>query len=316
LNEEKRQLYIQTIHKEAQRLSALINDFLDIQRIERGQLEYHFEAVDLGELTHEAVTTYSGQSEAHTLTLDLPPELPPVLADSERLKQVLGNLLSNAIKFSPGGGIVTVSARVWGDSVRVAVADEGIGIPTEALSHIFDKFFRVDSSDRREIKGTGLGLAICNEIVKAHEGCIWAESQVGAGTTVTFSLPTMVRKRILVIEDEKDIRGMFRELLSERSCEVLTAANGQEGLSLMEEELPDLVILDIAMPVMNGYQFLEKVKEDQRMKDIPVIAISGVDTDIDRLKELGTDEFLSKPFSSTVLLDTMWRLLKKSQAEP
>jgi CheY-like chemotaxis protein len=93
---------------------------------------------------------------------------------------------------------------------------------------------------------------------------------------------------------------------------VLTAANGQEGLSLMEAELPDLVILDIAMPVMNGYQFLENMRGDRRMKDIPVIAISGLDTDIDRLKELGMDEFLSKPFSSTVLLETMWRLLEGS----
>jgi PAS domain S-box-containing protein len=311
LSEEKQQLYIRTIQKEAQRLSALINDFLDIQRMERGKQEYHFEEMDLGELVREVVVTYSGQSEAHTLTLDLPPELPPVLADSERLKQVLGNLLSNAIKFSPGGGIVTVSARVWGDSVRVAVSDEGIGIPTEALPHIFDKFFRVDSSDIREIRGTGLGLAICKEIVEAHGGDIWTESQEGIGTTVTFSLSMMARKRILAIDDEDDIRRMFQRLLSE-SYEVFTAADGQEGLWLVGEELPDLVILDIAMPVMNGYQFLEKVKGDERTKDIPVIAISGVDTDIDRLKELGADEFLSKPFSSTVLSDTIQRLLEKS----
>ena len=105
---------------------------------------------------------------------------------------------------------------------------------------------------------------------------------------------------------------MFQRLLSTRRYEVLTAANGQEGLSLMEEELPDLVVLDIAMPVMNGYQFLEKVKGDRRVKDIPVIVISGVDTDIDRLRELGMDEFLSKPFSGTVLLEAMRRLLKRS----
>jgi PAS domain S-box-containing protein len=311
LSEEKRQLYIQTIQKEAQRLSDLIDDFLDIQRMERGKQEYHFEEVDLGELAREMVVTYSGQSEAHTLTLDWPPELPPVLADSERLKQVLGNLLSNAIKFSPDGGMVTVSARVWGDTIWVAVSDEGIGIPSEALPHIFDKFFRVDSSDIREIRGTGLGLAICKEIVEAHEGDIWAESQEGIGTTVSFSLAIMARKRILVIDDEDDIREMFQRLLGE-SYKVLTAANGQEGLSLMGEELPDLMIMDIAMPVMNGYQFLEKVKGDRRTEDIPVIAISGVDTDIDRLKELGADEFLSKPFSSTVLLDTMQRLLARS----
>jgi PAS domain S-box-containing protein len=312
LSEEKRQLYAQTIHKEAQRLSALINDFLDLQRMERGQQEYHFEEVDLGELAREAVATYSGHSEAHTLTLDMPTDLPLVQADPDRLKQVFGNLLSNAIKFSPDGGTVTVSVQAEGDEVHIAVSDEGIGIPAEAMSHLFEKFFRVDSSDRREIKGTGLGLAICKGIVEAHRGRVWAESQVGTGTTIIVSLPMMARKRILVIDDEKDIREMFQRLLSERDCEVLTAANGQEGLSLIEAELPDLVIVDIAMPVMNGYQFLENMKGDQRTRDIPVIAISGVDTDIDKLKELGMDEFLSKPFSSTVLLETMRRLLKGS----
>jgi CheY-like chemotaxis protein len=280
--------------------------------MERGQQEYHFEAVDLGELAREAVAIYSGQSEAHTLTLDLPSDLPIVQADPDRLRQVLGNLLSNAIKFSPGGGTVAVSVQAEGDEIHVAVSDEGVGIPAEAMPHLFEKFFRVDSSDRREIQGTGLGLAICKGIVEAHRGRIWTESQVGTGTTVIFSLPVTTRKRILVIDDEKDIREMFRRLLSERDYKVLTAANGQEGLSLMEVELPDLVILDIAMPVMNGYQFLEKVNGDRRTKDIPVIAISGVDTDIDRLKELGMDEFLSKPFSSTVLLETMERLLKGS----
>jgi len=316
LSEEKRRLYVQTIHNEAQRLSALINDFLDIQRMERGQQEYHFEAVDLGELAREAIATYSGQSEAHTLTLDLPPDLPLVQADPDRLRQVFGNLLSNAIKFSPAGGTVAVSFRVGGlsrdrDEIHVAISDEGIGIPAEALPNLFEKFFRVDSSDRREIDGTGLGLAICKGIVEAHRGRIWVKSQEGLGTTIIFSLPMITRELILVIDDEKDIREMFQRLLAERSYEVLTAANGQEGLSLMEAELPDLVILDISMPVMNGYQFLEKVKGDRRMKDLPVITISGVDTDVDRLKELGTDEFLSKPFSSTVLLETMQRLLKK-----
>jgi len=313
LSEEKRQLYIQTIYKEAQRLSALINDFLDIQRMEKGRLTYHFEEVNLGELAREVVATYSSLSEAHTLTLDLPPDLPPVQADPERLRQVLGNLLSNAIKFSPRGGRVNVSVQVEGGEVLVTVSDEGIGIPAEALPHLFEKFFRVDSSDQREIRGTGLGLAICKGIVEAHQGRIWAQSQEGAGTTITFSLPLMPRKRILAIDDEEAIRELFQQLLGKRGYEVLTAANGQEGLSLIEAERPDLVILDIAIPEMDGYQFLKTMKDDRGMKDIPVIAISGVDTDIERLKELGTDEFLSKPFSSTVLMETVQRLLRVSE---
>ncbi len=312
LSKEKQQLYIQTIHQEAQRLSALINDFLDLQRMEKGRQTYYFEEVNLGELVHEMAAIYSGLSDTHTLTLNLPSDLPPVQADPDRLRQVLGNLLSNAIKFSPNGGVVTVSVQVEGDEVCVAVSDEGIGIPVEALPHLFEKFFRVDSSDRREIQGTGLGLAICKGIVEAHQGRIWAESQEGVGTTITFSLPLMPRRRILAIDDEEAIRELFQKLLSKKGYEVLTAAHGQEGLLLLEAERPDLVILDIAMPEMDGYRFLEIMKDDRGMKDIPVIAISGVDTDIERLKELGADEFLSKPFSSTVLLETVQRLLRVS----
>ena len=216
LSGEKRLLYTETIYKEAQRLSALINDFLDIQRMEAGRQEYHMEPLALPEVITAVQATFATQSEKHSIVVDIPEELPLVRADRAAVTRVLNNLLSNAIKFSPQGGEIRVSCaaiEVEGETatflapevyplspaqvgegrwVVVKVADEGLGIPAEAMLHLFEKFYRVDSPDRREIKGTGLGLAICKEIVAAHGGRIWAEREYGSGSTFSFALPMEV----------------------------------------------------------------------------------------------------------------------------
>jgi PAS domain S-box-containing protein len=214
LSEGKRLLYTETIHKEAQRLSALINNFLDIQRMEARQQEYHLEPLALPEVINVVQATFATQSDKHSIVVDIPAGLPLVRADRDGISQVLNNLLSNAIKFSPQGGEVQISCAVVevregtvtfltpqdyplspelvGDGrwVVVSVSDEGLGIPKEAMSHLFERFFRVDSSDRREIKGAGLGLAICQEIITVHGGRIWAESEEGVGSTFWFTLPS------------------------------------------------------------------------------------------------------------------------------
>jgi PAS domain S-box-containing protein len=225
LNEEKRLLYTETIYQEAKRLATLINNFLDIQRMEAGQQEYHLEPIALPQVINAVQATFATQSDKHSIVMDIPERVPLVKADQDGITQVLNNLLSNAIKFSPQGGEVRISCaavEVEGETVTfltpppktprgfvipvegyplspeplgdgrwvvVSVSDEGLGIPKEAMPHLFEKFFRVDSSDRREIKGTGLGLAICKEIVQAHRGCIWAESEEGVGSTFWFTLP-------------------------------------------------------------------------------------------------------------------------------
>jgi PAS domain S-box-containing protein len=212
LSKEKRLLYTETIYQEAKRLAALINDFLDVQRMEAGRREYLLEPLALPEVIRTVRATFATQSDKHSIVVDIPEGLPLVRADRDGISQVLNNLLSNAIKFSPQGGEVRIccgalevkggavtfltsggqplSPERLGDGrwVVVSVSDEGLGIPQEAMPHLFEKFFRVDSSDRREIKGTGLGLAICKEIVKAHRGHIWAESKEGTGSTFWFTL--------------------------------------------------------------------------------------------------------------------------------
>jgi PAS domain S-box-containing protein len=185
---DKQREFLRIIHNESLRLTDLINDFLDLQRIEAGRQTYDFEDLALPPLLREAVTVFSSGDGQHQLLIDAPDSLPLVRVDTARLRQVLTNLLSNAMKFSPQGGAVTIGARVEGDALKVWVKDQGVGIPSEAQQHLFSKFFRVDNRDTRSIGGTGLGLALVKEIVKAHGGRVWVESTVGKGSTFFFTL--------------------------------------------------------------------------------------------------------------------------------
>jgi len=186
---DQQRRFLTIMKDEATRLTDLINDFLDLQRLESGRQTYVFADVALLPLLQEAVAPFVNGTEKHTLHLAVPDSLPTVRVDSGRIRQVLTNLLSNAIKFSPNGGTITVSAQNTEESVVVRVTDDGIGIPAEALPQLFDKFFRVDNTETREISGTGLGLALVKQIVEAHGGQVRVESAPGKGSTFSFSLP-------------------------------------------------------------------------------------------------------------------------------
>jgi len=186
---EKRQELLSVIHSESIRLSRLIDDFLDLQRIEEGHSLYSFAPVILEPLLHEISAVFTKELRTHSLRLDIAPSLPAVRADANRLRQVLANLLSNAIKFSPQGGEIVVGAQTDTHKTVVWVKDRGIGIPQEAVPKLFTKFFRVDNSDTRDIGGTGLGLALVREILTAHQGNVWVESTQGNGSTFFFTLP-------------------------------------------------------------------------------------------------------------------------------
>jgi signal transduction histidine kinase len=191
VNEEEMRSSLETIHKETARLNELIGNFLDLQRIKARQLVYRFTAVQVEPLLCKAAIRVAADPEHHRLTLDCPADLPPVRGDEARLLQVLANFVSNAFKYSAAGSPVTLGAKKDGAFITFWVKDEGVGIPVEMHDRIFDRFFRVDNTDRRLVGGAGLGLALAREIATAHEGRVWLESTVGKGSTFYLSLPVM-----------------------------------------------------------------------------------------------------------------------------
>ena len=200
---EEMRRYLEVIRAEARRLAELLNDLLDLQRIEQGSLELRLDAVDLNDLLAAQMTLYSAQSDSHALILDPADEPLVVYGDRDRLAQVIGNLLSNAIKYSPDGGDVTVTASLIGDEGWIWVRDEGLGIPLGHQEQIFTKFFRGDVPRERGISGTGLGLVLARQIIEAHGGQIGFESAVGEGSTFWLHLPAAAEARLAARDDPK-----------------------------------------------------------------------------------------------------------------
>jgi signal transduction histidine kinase/DNA-binding response OmpR family regulator len=316
LDAETRAGYLETVHSEAQRLTALINDFLDLQRIEDGQLTLSLERFDLGELLEQEVNLFAGQSSVHSLEFDPSGGPLVVLGERDRVAQVVANLLSNAIKYSPGGGTVRVAVEDAGPVVRVSVSDEGLGIPRDDQRNVFSKFFRVDSSDTRSIGGTGLGLALCREIVEAHGGRIGFESSEGVGSTFWFELPAGdhvqagARPRLLAIEDDPDAAELLRRQLDLDGYDVEVAATGEEGLEWISGPTPPaLVCLDIRLGgKLDGWEVLMRLKEASYTAGIPVLVLTAYGGR-ERAAVLGASDFLSKPFTRAQLHAAIERLL-------
>jgi len=185
---EQLQDSLATIHKETERLHNLISNFLDLQKHKARREAYHFAAVDVRPLLDDTLALFSGGSE-HNYVLECPETLPPIRGDEAKLHQVLNNLLSNASKYSPPGSMITIGAEQNEQQVRIWIKDQGIGIPAEMREKIFEKFYRIDNTDRRQVGGTGLGLALVQEIIAAHDGRIWIEANPSGGSIFSVALP-------------------------------------------------------------------------------------------------------------------------------
>lgn len=336
---ERAQKYLSTIHGEATRLSGLIGDFLDLQRIEAGKQTYRMLPVDLNTLTRDVAAQWDGRSD-HAVRLHLPPEVCAVRSDGDRLKQVLHNLLSNAIKYSPGKAFVDCSIRYESADGRnadsrsvldpgnaeeaagrwaVEVRDYGLGIPEESKPKLFGKFYRVDNSDRRQIGGTGLGLAIVKEMVEALGGEISFDSELGQGSTFRFSLPELrlpsPAGTVLVLEDDASLGRLIEDSFAGEGFRVCRFDEAESALLALEaskeQGAPLLCIVDLSLAGdLNGWDFIRRLAGDGNFRQVPVIVSSALDPP-EGYAESEAEKYLRKPFSVRELLEVGLRLTDK-----
>ncbi len=315
---------IETIHREAERLSALINHFLDLRRLESGSEMMALQRVNLSKLTRSVAASFALNQKPHVLRLEVPETLPPVRADPERLAQALHNLISNAIKYSPDGGEVRVRAQLAQSEVVITISDDGLGLPAEAMPHLFQKFYRVDTSDRRKIRGTGLGLAIVRQIISAHGGRIWAESPgPGQGSTFGFTLPVAAPTTsslkasapddpyVLVYESDHGQQALLCEHLKCGGYHVFSSGQPEVILQTLRRQKPIGVVLDVAPPDPDqGWGLLRAIRERYRTEELPILVTSVLD-ERETALSLGANEYLVKPFDSNRLIALLEQTAKR-----
>ena len=330
--------FFRIIDEQADHMRVLISDLLDVTRVETGTLSITPGPTDVADVVDQARSAFLRGGARNSIEVDLPPDLPRVGADAQRIVQVLDNLFSNASKYSPEGSAIGVSASQEDVYVAISVVDEGRGVASEQLTNLFRKFFRLDGDDpHRHVGGEGLGLAICKGIVEAHGGRIWAESAgQGLGTRFTFTIPAVDeaangpetgpgqlpddpgrtargRVRILAVDDEPHMLRLVRNTLSEAGYTPIVTGSPDEVERLIEAEKPHLVLMDMTLPGVDG---IELTKRILGIIDVPVIFLSGHDGDQDvaRAFEAGADDYIVKPFSPTELVARIEAVLRRQTA--
>jgi signal transduction histidine kinase/CheY-like chemotaxis protein len=336
--------WVEHVHRSGQHLLGLINDVLDLAKIEAGRLDLQREQFDLATAVSESIAGL--RPLADRKRLELVAEVAPgtIVADRGRIRQVLYNLLSNAIKFTPEGGRVTITTRVNADTATIEVTDTGVGISPQDLDAVFEEFRQVGGQHDRQ-GGTGLGLALTRRLVEAHEGTIAVESTLGVGSTFTVALPaatkateahmapsdiesvaaTVVlpdrrraattpadpareagRPTVLVIEDDAGAVRLLRAYLESDGFAVRVAADGESGLREVRREAPAAIILDVLLPGIDGWEVLRQLKGDGPLRDIPVIIVTVVDEREVGLA-LGAVDYFLKPVDRSALLERLGR---------
>jgi PAS domain S-box-containing protein len=310
---EKQHRFLRHVHQDALHLLALINDVLDLSRIEAGRLELHRETFDAQAVIRDAVDAIRPQAEAKEIAADELLEWPvTIYGDRVRFREMLNNLLSNAVKFTRAGGRISVEAGDSGGMVRFTVADSGIGIAAEHHEAIFDTFRQVGATTRGVREGTGLGLAIVKRLVEMHGGAIWVESEPGRGSRFHFTLPAgdpgpRTEPLVLIVEDEPSARELLAGYLEPNGFRAEMAATAEEALSLARELRPDVITLDLMLPGKSGFQLRRELRNTQETRDIPVLVTTVLDQE--QMPNMEAAEFLRKPVNKDALLKAIRRHL-------
>jgi len=333
---EQREMFVERTHRAGQHLLSLINDVLDISRVESGRLSISVEPVGIQPVVREVLDLVGAMAEAQDIAITDDTNELVVLADRNRLRQVLVNIVSNAVKYNRPGGSVRVSSRAVEGDVLIDVADTGIGISADDLPKLFKPFERL-SAETGEVDGTGIGLALSRGLAERMGGSIWVSSEVGEGSVFTLRMPTAENAEraevvaagtsnatstvsvstVLYIEDNPSNRVLVESALSLRpNIRLLTASHGSLGLDMAREHLPDLILLDLHLPDGSGEDVLRSLKADDATMGIPVIVVSADATKrrISTLRRAGAWDYVTKPLVISEFLATIDATLEDSTA--
>ncbi|MCI0482347.1 MAG: PAS domain S-box protein, partial [Candidatus Dadabacteria bacterium] len=320
LTEEQHE-YVKTIHDSGRTLLALINDILDLSKVESGAMEVVREEFYLYELLNGVVsiTRLKANEKGVALTLTIAEDTPAKIeSDQDKLRQVVLNLVSNAVKFTDEGSVdvrVKTGTTKNGEArLTVSVRDTGCGIPAEKLGTIFEPFMQADNKTTRRYGGTGLGLSITRKLVELMGGTLDVSSEVGKGSVFSFSVPVSIADRaktaeragtagvVVVVEDDPMTMKLYKNLLEKHGFTVLGTAHGRQALPLVLEHSPSLVILDIMLPDVSGWEVLQQLKKNEKTTDIPVVVISVL-SEKEKAISLGAVDYLEKPITGTSLVN-------------
>jgi CheY-like chemotaxis protein len=291
-------MLLQIALNNCERLVRIIYDILDVSKIESGNLTLRRKAVNVADLIRQSIDVVAGPARNANVALavKLPANLRPVMVDSDRIVQALVNLLSNAVKFAPANSTVTTIASCSDSLVTIAVSDQGEGIAPENISRLFRKFQQVDSSSSRRKGGTGLGLAITKALVEQHGGSIFVDSELNKGTRFSFTLPIatpqeaaslapvpanqdgsarLVVRKVLIVDDDDDFRALMRSQLTHAGYVVLDARDAESAMQIARASHPDVITVDLLMPGIDGWSFIDRLRLDERLATIPVVVVSG-----------------------------------------
>jgi DNA-binding response OmpR family regulator len=308
------------IHTSGRHLLGIINDILDLSKIEAGKMEIYPEVFAVGPVVESVCQVMRGMArQGPRIIVDVASDLPQIETDLAKFKQILFNLLSNAVKFSPPGSPITVRATLQNGAVTVMVRDEGVGIDPAHHALIFEEFRQVDSTVRREFGGTGLGLALVKKFVELQGGRVIVDSRLGSGSTFSFTLPVRSRAavvtrtpeaaelrsdRVLVVEDDANAYELIAAALQSAGFLSIRARHGDEALRLARETRPIAVTLDLVLPGIDGWEVLKRLKSDDATCNLPVVIIS-MDDNRDLGIALGADDYFVKPVDRPRLLERL-----------